>query len=54
MRKVSALVFGGGEIHDWEGIQPVLVAALKLLTPSTWTPHRKTSARWKGSTLTTR
>ena len=29
MRKVSALVFGGGEIHDWEGIQPVLVAALE-------------------------
>ncbi len=29
MKRVKALVFGGGQIHDWKGIQPVLVAALK-------------------------
>jgi len=26
---IHALVFGGGEIHDWKGIQPRLVEALK-------------------------
>ena len=29
MKKVKALVFGGGKIHDWQGIQPKLVAALE-------------------------
>ena len=29
MAKVKTLVFGGGEIHDWKGIQPKLVAALE-------------------------
>ena len=28
MAKVKTLVFGGGEIHDWHGIQPKLVDAL--------------------------
>ena len=29
MAKVRTLVFGGGEIHDWQGIQPKLVEALE-------------------------
>ena len=29
MDTVKTLVFGGGEIHDWQGIQPRLVAALE-------------------------
>ncbi len=29
MDTVRTLVFGGGEIHDWQGIQPILVAALE-------------------------
>ena len=29
MDTVKTLVFGGGEIHDWQGIQPKLVAALE-------------------------
>ena len=29
MDTVRTLVFGGGEIHDWQGIQPKLVAALE-------------------------
>ena len=28
MAKVKTLVFGGGQIHDWQGIQPKLVEAL--------------------------
>ena len=29
MAKLRTLVFGGGEIHDWQGIQPKLVEALE-------------------------
>ena len=28
MKKIKTMVFGGGEIHDWKGIQPELVEAL--------------------------
>jgi hypothetical protein len=28
MAKLKTLVFGGGEIHDWAGIQPKLVETL--------------------------
>ena len=28
MAKVKTLVFGGGQIHDWQGIQPKLVETL--------------------------
>ena len=29
MAKVKVLVFGGGQIHDWAGIQPKLVQTLE-------------------------
>lgn len=28
MTKIKTLVFGGGEIHDWQGVQPLVVNAL--------------------------